>query len=493
MEFLGNILESSTGLIYKANQKTNKNLRLLINTVLYAILGILWMLDRYLKFQRIGYIVAILLVLTTVISIEKKIDLSFKQVNKVLLISVILLGILYGLSSFTIGERTRLFHALIFVFVLPVVWYCLSHRDNREFLFITASWGGVVSLFFLIIVSILYAPLSSGQYSAILLNPNGLSQAMIPIFFGIIYLLVYYQENPLFNIKKQRILLVFLLLVLGISAAYLIFTKSRTGLLSALIILFITFIYRFVTLRKEKIKTVLRRCLSSIAAISLSIFLMTNLMIFLLSTVSYQLLLNDVHSKGYAYRFLMLNVHRFEEEDFLAIEQDEEVQDLAKNKSFQSEITALMDRADQGKESGEMVDSGRFEIWSNAWANLNLIGHKSSTKFHVTYNDSYTNNTHNMILNIGYFAGIPAMCVATVFMLAYLLTIAYNSISRLKKNKIDLDDYMLLVVGSTFFILAMISGVFLPIGSVHTFLAWQLVPLENKTQNKKEAAISRDK
>ena len=35
-------------------------------------------------------------------------------------------------------------------------------------------------------------------------------------------------------------------------------------------------------------------------------------------------------------------------------------------------------------------------------------------------NGTYTNKRNNMILNIGYFAGIPALYVATIFMLVYL-------------------------------------------------------------------------
>lgn len=423
-----------------------------------AMISIMWMIQPAFSFARAGYITLLGLIICTVIARYTNFN-NFVISNLFkdpIFYFILLLGISYIASSLIYSDRDRLVMGITIGLIMPICSSILNRDFEKKIFLCGFTIGNVIAFFFLFFASLFFAPkIYTGQYYSILLNPNGLSTALLPMLISSLYLLEINRK------KGKKIKVVLHLIILSFIVSFLILSMSRTGLLSFVGVLLIYLLYLLINTRNKMytLKMVFIIMFLSYLAFSISSLAVTNFSVNILK-----------------YRAMNTNkVYVFNQENSGYLDSKEVLNSIKckKYKSVESSLEGdLEKRLSKGSRTGEDVSSGRVSIWKASIDQLNFKGHSRYDYFYVPERDINTNDTHNIYLDMGYFLGIPSI----IFMIVIMVFNIYRSLNSFIKGwdtkYVSESQLLTTFVVTAFFILSMLASVYNPIGTIIGMIFW---------------------
>ena len=319
-------------------------------------------------------------------------------------------------------------YTAIFTIVFPALYFIWQNRRDYNTLFSLVIKGIVIFNVVFIVLSILFRPVGSQQYSGMFNNPNSLGQyvtLMMPIF------LIHY-ENSLKKKNKKGV--VTSLLGAGTTCAFLTFSCSRTAIVS---VIGIVLVWAGIKLVWERKKEKIRRIAASILVLAVVC--------------------------GVAVPLTWGVIRVGTRMTFSIIMQGQSV-DL--DSSMGDIFNKLNKRIDTTDKDLNKLSTHRTIIWEEYISRLSFFGHNRGEIYVVGY--GFANTTHNAPLQAAYDNGIAAGVIYAVFNLLSL----FLSFQYYRKNKET--DYaklpFILCVGYT--LTSLLASIIHPFGYGLGFLFW---------------------
>jgi len=438
--------------IFMINNHLSIKLKGILVITIFVAFSILLVLYPFIHFKYIGYFGILTIIITTMLS--GFYSDSILVTKKYLLLPIIAITITYLIFAFVYSDSNRVVMAGYFGVLAPLSSYFLANKESRNFFINNFTKANVIILILLIIVSAIFAPLLDEQYSSIMLNPNGFSTVLTPISYSLLYLFEVYKRNQM----KIRALLIMLLF--GFNCAFMVFSRSRTGMVSLIAIVLLWVIY--LICNRINIKRLLCNLILMIIVVSVTLPLATTL----LTDVNYSIMNKEAKLTG---RYFVFALERYG-----VCKSNGESSSHVDTKQA---INGMVMRTEQGSKKGEDVSSGRFSIWKSTVKSLNFRGHDKNDVFYVPHRMDYTNDTHNMYLSMGFFNGYVGLISITIFMAIYLVYLFKLFINSILRRQMKLEYFFTLAVAGTFFIISMLSTTFTPTGSYIALAFWTTIPI----------------
>lgn len=442
-EFFKITLSFCTSVSQKLNFVWAKRLSIFI----CVLLTTMWVVQPIVEYAYCGYTMIIGILLVSILSCRN--TPSSNDINFAFVCFLLLMGLVFFLSSIIFHEGNKFIFAFVYGAFLPIVNAFLSNADNLKRFAYCFSVAGQISFFFIFVVSAMFAPIRDEQYSSITLNPNYFAVVLIPIILGGIWLVEYGISNG-----KHKLLTVFFI---ATELVFMLMTRSRTGMLCVIIFVLIWAIKLLAERKvKELVKLILVLTVLCVLVMQFIAFL------FPVSMLTSMKIENELFGKSVVFTTTeMIVVEAIDDEG------------IADNSSKPSNIVdGAIERAQKGSQAGEDVSSGRFSIWKACIDNLNLKGHASYDTFDVEARELQTNDPHNMILSIGFQTGILGGGVYILFTLYCAYVFLYKLKSLLTERVMSSTDFFGLLIYSSFFVVAMLSSTYTPLGSMLGFAFW---------------------
>lgn len=335
-----------------------------------------------------------LAILLTIDQKYESLDFSWPQ-----MMVFFLLG--FGILLTAIHERSKTFFLffLLFAFFYPLVAYVLDQAHLKKWI---ALFCRAYLLFVVLVVigSFLFAPLTKKQYLSLFSDPNELSYIAILGILASYYLLGKVE-------KKSKKWAAYLLI--GILLSFIIFTRSRTGILVSVLLLGL-----------QGLKAILEKSFRWKR--------------FVLQILAFVLL--------YLASFGFLTKLTPELEDFVKNSFHVDIQQSLQAKHGK-DATSLLDftealykRGTKGITTEGDFSSGRTAIWKQVLRHAGFFGHKEETIYEPNHFMHHM-YAHNSILQVWYSWGMLA-CLAFLGLLVYDLLVSLLLLARLKMLGPDL-------------------------------------------------------
>lgn len=448
-------------------RKLRDNYRIVCIAILYAMLFCLHIYSVIYPIKRMGYITIVVIIISAILateSIPSKNNITH-NIRKSLIVLVVAIGVTFCVNAVILQDTNKLIIGVSFGILAPTCSIFLSEQKNRRNFLLGFSVGSIVTFYLLFLASVIYAPiLYNGQYYSILLNPNGLSTELIAMLLSVLYILKISTENQGKTYK-------FALITLGFVFMFMLLSMSRTGMLAFIVMVLVYFLFCRKEVRMEKSKAIK----------SALVLIMSALLCAGMLTVGARSILkvraNDAEE-----------VHLFIKKQHGNIS-SEIVLEALENLDSDSFDEDLRSRYFKGAD-GEDISSGRISIWKATIKELKVAGHESQDTYYVPEREIYTNDAHNMYLDVGYSSGIFGMICVFMYM-ALDIWYCINSYSKNKKEKHITDEgIMQISVILAFFVLSALSSTYTPLGSATGILFWQCsswkIEEESNEQKKRE-------
>ena len=431
-------------------------------SIMVAMVSIIWLVQPAFPIARAGYITLAAIIACTAIagcSNRKNFDISNLLKNPIFYF-ILFLGILYTISSFIYSDRDRFVIGISIGLIMPICSSILDSNYAKKVFLYGFAIGNIISFIFLFLASLIFAPkLYIGQYYSILLNPNGLSTALLPMLISSLYLV---EKN---RSRKSKFKTIMHLIIFSFIFSFLLLSMSRTGLMG-FVLTFIAYIIYLLINTRDKIYVL--KIILTILFFSYMVFLLSSLAVTDLGMNILEIRASNSDK-----------VYIFNKKDNGYIS-SKEVLELIKNEEFDSIGEDLAKRISKGSRNGEDISSGRLAIWKASTEKLNLKGHAREANFYVPERDINTNDTHNIFLQIGYFAGIPSMILMGVIMIINILN-SYKIFFGNRIRRIISEEQLFTVNVLTMFLpLSMLSSIFTPMGSIIGMIFWTISCWETK-------------
>lgn len=427
----------------------------IIAVISFSTIGVALIVKPFFDLQYCGYLAIICLMFATGFSVKTISD--FKRKNLFFLIPVLLLAITFIVSALIFKDGNRVILGLCFSLMVPMITIALGDKENFERFFKAYGIGSEIIFIFLLIVSVIFAPFIDAQYSSIMMNPNGLSVVLIAIIFGTICVIEYSNKN---NGKRNiYILKHFSIILLAFEIAFMILTRSRTGILALTSILIIWVI--FLLINSKKGKDVVK---------SVAIVFISCIIAFVFTTEGLARVNVAILQKEYS---IFGQVYFFTTTTFVVSDDKFEIE----NGDISAAAKGALERMGKGIGANGDFSSGRFAIWGAAIKSMNITGHGPGEEFLVPERDLSTNDAHNMILTIGFQLGYIGAALAFLIALingGYFIKLLYLCI---KSKKMTIVSAQYMMICSAFFIVAMLSSTYTPIGSMLGIGFWCALPI----------------
>lgn len=442
------------------NEAMTKKMRFALLIIFYFSYYILLLLQPLFTLRYLGYFALLVFGLTTALVANREMKTGIEGIpknRKRIAFVLFFLGLWMIVTGFFTRSRGQVFQGAFFGIFVPASWLVTTNRESKKELIRASGLASVGALLFLLVISVCFVPIYPGQYSSILLNPNGLAQALIPMVISTGCLVAENLVQPKKTLWGRIGMSVLTIVLFGVSISFMIFTKSRTGLLSLLVVVALCFLYAHFKTRGSLWKTTVFVVLA---------FLMLSPTLFMLKDVGYGLLKWELRTKGSAQRLIGDEIETY------TASADEQIQDIDLSLQTQS----FMDRIGKGITDEADTSSGRFAIWNVAIKKISFFGRPQYSTFAVTYSNRVhiTNNTHNILLQMGYYYGIPGMVLMTLFLILYAWEILRYCVQVVMNGKLDGYTLYLVSTAATFFVVANISGTYELNSTFHSLLFWQL-------------------
>lgn len=444
-------------LIYK-----EKEFKVVVIAIIMALISIMWIIEPAFPIGRAGYITLGAIIICTIIAGYN----SFRcfDINKLfknpVFYFILSLGLLFIVSSLIYGDRDRFVIGVSIGLIMPICSNILDNHSAKKVFLHGFAIGNIISFIFLFFASLIFAPkIYIGQYYSIMLNPNALSTAILPMLISSVYLIEINRS------RKSKFRTIMHLIILSFIFSFLLLSMSRTGLLGFMFT-FIAYIVYLVINKAGKdnvLKVILIVSIFSYLAFLISSFAVTDLSINILklrASNSSKVYVFNQEDSGYIDSKKVLNIIEDEKYDPLG-------DDLAK-------------RLSKGSRDGEDMSSGRVSIWKASIDQLNMKGHSSKKTFYVPERNIHINNTHNIYIQIGYFVGIPSMIFMCIVMIINITKIFKCYIKEQCDILLNEEQLFRTCVITMFFVLSMLASVYIPTGSVIGMIFWLVSCWESK-------------
>lgn len=319
--------------------------------------------------------------------------------------------------------------AMLYLVMYPVFFLVWSNCDFRT---IQKNLILIVQFSFIVFLSInlLFFPITGHQYSGFFKNVNGVSNYLALVFACSL-------QNIISN-QKGRARLFCNYIFLGISAALVVYSNSRTGQLSLIATFCLTAGLLFLVNRRGYGKLLVRRLLP--AVLSIVIFFPTTLYIFQISEKVTQVISE--------------------------IGTPEQPGVPAPSRSIDEKLDNIISynemKTDTSGRTLDQISSARLSIWKAYCENLSFWGHSNVTdKFTISLTEYYSEETnvrnsdaHQTILEFSYRFGI----LAGLCYLAFNISAGLKSIRYAHKRSSDLYTIMPFVITIAFGSMSLVTS-----------------------------------
>lgn len=356
--------------------------------------------------------------------LNKKHWVANKQ-NKLGLICLLIIGVLYGIYGVIYRVPTYITYLATFAFVIPVLVAKMPKEVYKRFVWNTCN-AFIVMIALYILASLIFVPLTSKAYTGIFNNPNLLGEMLS--FSTVVCVYVLHNTES----RKYR---VFLYVLLGFIGALSFFTRSRTTILAIGLVMLAYLIFN---LRKDagSWKLLLKRMTCMAVAVGI------------LGTTSFYFL-----------------THVTPHISFIDFTKNEEAK--VTGDEILKDTSDKMMKGLAGHEGN--FSSGRTEIWEVYLQNIGVLGHDGQNLYISMYNgEPYIQNAHNTFLQVAYQIGWPG---AIVFIILFL-KIAISLLRKLIKGGIKDGDVFIAMIFANAFTLMMLATIISPFASGTMFTFW---------------------
>ncbi len=342
-------------------------------------------------------------------------------------IPFIAIGILFFIYGIKFKVPTYIVYAFIFLFQMPIFIFSIDRETLTKIILSFSKWF-VLFYSLYIVGSLLISPLGKGQYCGVFTNPNLWGECVATAILVILYLI-----GKTNNFKFK----IYLFLLLGISVANVLLSRSRTTLLAvvAIVIVYIIYLVRI----KEPVfnkKTV--TCL--IAAVIVGV------------------------SSTYG---ILINITPYTAEA-IGIEIGKE--DLSGG--FEESISGTYDRYLKGINNEGSISSGRVEIWKTYISQLSIWGHDAvELPINGYFDQNFKTNAHNTFIQIGYQSGIPGLILFAI----QFITMGLFYLRKLFGKEISMENYLLIAAFGQTIVYMMLSNSFGPYSSFSLIIYWMYI------------------
>lgn len=391
--------------------------------------------------------------------------------NEYFIFPIYILGLGCVIAGFVNEVLGYIFYAVIFLFIFPFAALILG-AVNKEYLFNIISKTSVLFFGVITIISILFAPLSSGQYMSLFNDPNSLGLLSVYTLVCTFYLL---------KREKRSVYLGTAFLCL----TFCFLTKSRTSELACIIILIVTCV--FFPKKKISLKRLFLIAFSGIMVFSIIIFLLSHITP-LISSINMNLYIKEISDRnmelteGIAISDEKEKISELKPDAADAIEtetdneQNEDVDDIEEHDDKKGEkqerkpsISDIVKSGIKGSLRGLNDDSsfssGRVNIWKATIQQLNFWGHSTELIDHTNY-FSQPMYAHNGFLQCWYSVGI-------ISVLGYSLLWIINIINAIKvfvysKNN-TAEEYLYICIIVVFSLFSILYSMYAPFSDPLSF------------------------
>lgn len=337
-------------------------------------------------------------------------------------------------------------YAIIFIIVLPAVYFVWQNRRDYSNLFFLVIKGVILFNIIFIIGSIFLRPVSNQQYCGLFINPNSLGQYLtmtVPIF------LVCYD----IAIKKQKkSSIVWSLLGLGTATGFVVFSCSRTAYVSLIATALVWIGLKLYFWKKQKNQELKKILIPIVAAIALC-------------AIFVPLTWNAIH---YGTK--------------LATAVLPHGSGVSINSSIDDIFSRVNKRVATKDKDLNMLSTHRTLIWKEFLKQVGVLGHSRGDIFVKGY--GWANTTHNNVVQMAYDNGI----FAAIFYLAFNLLSLWLSFKYYLKTRIKSDyAFIPLLISIAFSLTSLVSSVFHPFNYGLSFMFWMVqIPLFDKCLGEEE-------
>lgn len=342
-------------------------------------------------------------------------------------IPFIVIGILFFIYGIKFMVPTYIVYAFIFLFQMPLFVFSINRELLTKIILSFSKWF-VLFYSLYIVGSFLISPLEKGQYCGIFTNPNLWGECVATAILLILYLI-----GKTNNFKFR----LYLFLLLGVSIANVLLSRSRTTLVTVVAIVVVYIIY-IVRTRESIFNRKTALCLIA--------------MIIVGASFTYGILINVTPYTAEA----------------IGIEIGKE--DLSGG--FEESISGTYDRYLKGINNEGSISSGRVEIWKTYIPQLSIFGHDAvELPINGYFDPNFKTNAHNTFIQIGYQSGIPGLILFAIQFIA--MGVFY--LKKLFGKEISMENYLLIASFAQAIVYMMLSNSFGPYSSFSLILYWMYI------------------
>lgn len=372
----------------------------------------------------------LLFILFIFIGAKDRIELNKSQFKNLFLW---FLFITINIISSCINKSTNIIVSIPMLLIL-LLW--LYSQDNILNYAKEISLGSVLSLLLLLILNILNVPITDGQYFSILQSPIGLCMyitTLLPFLF--------YLYNCISR-KEIKFLLLFFCLI---NISYIIYSGSRTGIITLVAILLIWLVYYFnISLKKYTVFPKLLLfiicafgVISNFSILHNNIYYTINSRYEVDTPESSEVPSNDINNT-----------------------QVESIEDENTDSDEKENLEKFTDRIEIANKDLNTFSAGRIDIWKEYLSNLNLFGHKDISEISVIVNykdKEFTSiSAHNTFIQVLYDYGI----ISGIIFISIIFINIYRNAKEVKEDKKNINNYLLLSLIINFVFIALFNSTY---------------------------------
>lgn len=353
-------------------------------------------------------------------------------------------GLFYGILGYiSVG---------VFCIVVPLLLIItIDEKKQIEDMVMAVSLSSTCVFLVIFLVSVLFMPLGSGQYASFTGNPNSLSLFVVTGLCGTIYLSMKY-------INKIKFLFIF---IQGVEWGFLIFTRSRTAILTSIAFIMVMILYSIFNKGKgrKRVKYIFIFLFIITSAIYLSYFSVT--------TLSYKI--GQYDNVGLKQNIQQhFNVILFDDQsDESTNEHDKFYNEEKDNLSFKDTIIAGANRSLKGIADDSSFSSGRIEIWKNFLNRIEPFGHDEGT-MEIEGVKGY--NAHNAYIQIAYSFGYIAGIIYIIISIYSAYLLAKENFPLLSRKNFPCENAYILLTFMGYIVYNMLAATVAPFSYLFVLL-----------------------
>lgn len=346
----------------------------------------------------------------------------------------------FMLLSGVINNVDYLPEAMLFLVAYPVLFICWNNCDRTR-IFRLLLLICKLALVIFAVASFLFAKIKSERYPGIFNNTNGAAYFLA--------VCVTCQLVELMYEKRFGLKTVVDILLLGLAAALLYYTNSRTGPLGVIFAIIGGLgMYLLTHTWKENAKCLLRIGIAGAVAVIIS---MNLVYVFQMRPqMDFPVYFNSESGQFYTVKKAAASKDNAVSKDNSQKESDKK-EEYFDTSGFN---TVTDQKSSTENKTMDQYSTGRISIWKAYAKDLNWTGHASTPKVYIDWMYKEISTTHMTILQVAYESGIPA----GIFYFLLNMGTGFVSIWFVWKNRKERYAAMPLMITLVFGVMSMLGS-----------------------------------